>query len=126
QSGEAGEVDGGRKNFVACRPHLPAGADRGRAKGARRTASDGQGDPASVTRADLVIELSSRLMVNSAEVGRRNDATTFGWRFTPGSHCIRSVTGALQIKAELKRTRWLTARVRGDREHMDSIGVKRT
>jgi len=65
-------------------------------------------------------------MVNGAEVGWRNDATTFGWHCIPGSQCIRSVTGALQIKAELKRTRWLTARVRDDREHMDSIGVKRT
>src|SRR5262249_40826796 len=97
-----------------------------RAKGARWTAGDGQGDPASVTRSDLVIELSSCLMVNGAKVGRRNDATSFGWPCIPGSHCIRSVTGALQIKAELKRARWLTARVPHDREHMDSIGVKRT
>jgi len=64
-------------------------------------------------------------MVNDAEIGRRNDATTFGWGCIPGSHCIRSVTGALQIKAELKHTRWLTARVPDDHEHVDSIGVKR-
>src|SRR5437868_7610172 len=53
QPGEAGAVDGGGKNFLACRSHLPAGADRGGAKGARWTPGDGQGDPASVRRDDL-------------------------------------------------------------------------
>jgi hypothetical protein len=48
QSGEAGEVDRGGKNLLACRPHFPAGADCGCAEGARRPQGDGQGDPASI------------------------------------------------------------------------------
>src|SRR6266699_7155370 len=48
QPREAREVDGGRQDLIACRPHLPVGANRRRAKGARGPQGDGQGDPASV------------------------------------------------------------------------------
>ncbi|MGY3454560.1 hypothetical protein ACVWW5_000010 [Bradyrhizobium sp. LM3.4] len=48
QSREAREVDGGRKDLLACRPRLPAGTDRRRAEGARGTSGHGQGDLASV------------------------------------------------------------------------------
>ena len=50
QSGKAGEVDRGRQDLLACRPHLPAGANRRRAESARRPQGDGQGDPASLRR----------------------------------------------------------------------------
>ena len=50
QSGEAGEMDRGGQDLLACRPHLSAGANRRRLKGARRPQGDGQGDPASLTR----------------------------------------------------------------------------
>ena len=48
QSREAREVDRGRENLLACRPHFPAGADRRGAEGARGPQGDGQGDLASV------------------------------------------------------------------------------
>ena len=48
QPGKAREVDRGRQDLLACRPHLPAGANRRCVESARRTQGDGQGDPASV------------------------------------------------------------------------------
>ncbi|MGY3547154.1 NADPH:quinone reductase-like Zn-dependent oxidoreductase [Bradyrhizobium sp. USDA 4469] len=48
QSREAREVDGGRQDLLACRPHVPAGADRRRNESAGGTPGHGQGDPASV------------------------------------------------------------------------------
>jgi threonine dehydrogenase-like Zn-dependent dehydrogenase len=50
QSGKAREVDRGRQDLVACRPHLPAGANRRCPEGACRPQGDGQGDPASLRR----------------------------------------------------------------------------
>ena len=49
QSGKAREVDRGGQDLIACRPHLPAGANRRCLEGARRSQGDGQGDPASVS-----------------------------------------------------------------------------
>ena len=51
QSGKAREVDRGRQDLLACRPHLPAGANRRSAESAGRPQGDGQGDPASLKRA---------------------------------------------------------------------------
>ncbi len=48
QSGKAREMDRGRQDLVACRPHLPAGANRRRVEGAGGPPGDGQGDFASV------------------------------------------------------------------------------
>ena len=59
QSGEAREVDRGRQDLIACRPHLPAGANRRRAEGARRPQGDGQGDPASVMRHERAFGISA-------------------------------------------------------------------
>jgi len=42
------EVDCGRQDLLACRPHLPAGANRRSVEGPRRPQGDGQSDPASV------------------------------------------------------------------------------
>jgi NADPH2:quinone reductase len=50
QPGEAREVDRGRQDLLACRSHLPTGANRRGAEGARRPPGDGQGDPASLRR----------------------------------------------------------------------------
>ena len=50
QSRKAGEVDRGRQDLIACRPHVPAGANRRRLESARGPQGDGQGDPASVRR----------------------------------------------------------------------------
>ena len=58
QSGEAREVDRGRQDLLACRPHLPAGANRRRAESARRPQGDGQGDPASVRASDAARQFS--------------------------------------------------------------------
>ncbi|MEZ0098379.1 NADPH2:quinone reductase [Bradyrhizobium elkanii] len=46
EPGEARAVDRGRQDLLACRPHLPAVADRGSPEGARRPQGHGQGDPA--------------------------------------------------------------------------------
>ncbi len=77
QSGEAGEVDGGGENLLACRPHLPLGADRRRVEGARRPQGDGQGDPASVTfaRADapeLVLSRFDAIRRRAAQSHRKS------------------------------------------------------
>ena len=60
QSGKAREVDCGRQDLLACRPHFSAGANRRSAEGARRPQGDGQGDPASLRGdAGSSVELSS-------------------------------------------------------------------
>ena len=51
QSGAAGAMGGRGQNFVTRRSHFSAGANRRRLEGAGRTASHGQGDPASVIAA---------------------------------------------------------------------------
>ena len=70
QSRKAREVDGGRKNFLACRPHVPAGADRGRIESARRTPGDGQGDPASVSVPGCAFRFA-KIVVNGLLIARQ-------------------------------------------------------
>ncbi len=50
QSGKAREMDRGGQDLLACRPHLPAGANRRCPESACGPQGDGESDPASVTR----------------------------------------------------------------------------
>ncbi len=55
QSGKAREVDCGRQDLLACRPHFSAGADRRSAESARRPQGHGQGDSASLMQDDPIM-----------------------------------------------------------------------
>ena len=61
QSGKAREVDRGRQDLIACRPHVPAGANRRGTKSARGPQGDGQGDLASVRTLTASLSVPSRL-----------------------------------------------------------------